>query len=74
MNEIRNAYSYPYDFPEPITNYALIKKGYKVGETGVNMFERTGGKSSIRAFKSVYYMFNVCLSIILFDYNNGGRK
>ena len=58
---------YPYDFPEPITNYALLKMGYKCKETGVNMFEREGGVSSIRALKSIYYMFNVCLSILLFN-------
>ena len=65
---------YPFDFPEPITNYVLLKKGFKVDEIGVNMFERIGGKSSIRAFKSIYYMFNVCLSIILFDYKKGDKK
>lgn len=57
---------YPFDYPEPITNYALLKLGYKVSEVAVNMFERTGGKSSIDIFKSIYYMFNVILSIILF--------
>jgi len=66
---------YPYDFPEPITNYALLKRGFLVKEVGVNMFERTQGKSSIHAFKSIYYMFNVCLSILLFNFNKfrGGK-
>lgn len=59
--------NYPFDFPEPITNYTLLKSGFKVKEVGVNMFERQEGRSSIKTFKSVYYMFNVCLSIILFD-------
>ena len=62
------ANDYPYDFPEPITNYALLKNDFKVKEVGASMFERTSGKSSIHAFKSIYYMFNVCLSIILFNY------
>ena len=61
------ANDYPYDFPEPITNYALLKSGFKVKEVGANMFEREGGISSIRALKSIYYMFNVCLSILLFN-------
>ncbi len=61
------ANNYPYDFPEPITNYALLKMGFKVKEVGANMFEREGGISSIRALKSAYYMFNVCLSILLFN-------
>lgn len=70
------ANDYPYDFPEPITNYALLKSGFKVKEVGVNMFEREGGISSIRALKSIYYMFNVCLSILLFNSNKfkGGIK
>lgn len=58
--------NYPFDYPEPITNYALLKLGFKIDEVGVNMFERNGGKSSINFIKSIYYMFNVCLSIILF--------
>ena len=57
---------YPFDFPEPITNYALLKLGFRVEEVGVNMFERSGGKSSINFLKSIYYMFNVLLSIVLF--------
>ena len=70
------AMNYPYDVPEPITNYALLKMNYKVKEVGVNMFERVGGVSSIRALKSIYYMFNVCLSILLFNSKklNGGVK
>lgn len=67
---------YPFDFPEPITNYAVLKTGFKVKEVGVNMFEREGGTSSIRALKSIYYMFNVCLSILLFNFKQfkGGIK
>ena len=63
----RFANNYPHDFPEPITNYRLLKMGFKVKEVGANMFEREGGTSSIHAFKSIYYMFNVCLSIVLFN-------
>ena len=33
------AMNYPYDFPEPITNYALLKMNYKVKEVGVNMLK-----------------------------------
>lgn len=62
------AKEYPFAYPEPITNYALLKTGFNVKEIGVNMFERTEGKSSISMFKSVYYMFNVCLSILLFNF------
>ena len=56
---------YPTEYPEPVTTVLLVKKGYKVKEIGVNMFERTGGSSSIHTWKSSYYMINVCLSIII---------
>ena len=66
---------YPYDFPEPITNYALLKNNYVVKEVGVSMKERSGGHSSISFLKSIYYMFNVCLSILLFNSKKiGGGK
>ena len=68
------AKNYPYDFPEPITNYALIKNGFKFKEVGVMMHKRLGGSSSIKLFGSIYYMFNVCLSILLLDLNKFGRK
>ncbi len=68
------AANYPYDFPEPITNYALVKNNFIIKEVGVKMHERVGGKSSIRFLKSVYYMFNVCLSILLLDLNKFGRR
>lgn len=57
--------SYPYDYPEPITNMEIIKKGYKVKEIPVRMKQREAGKSSISAFKSISYMFKVILSILL---------
>ena len=57
--------NYPVEYPEPITTTELLKQGYKVEEVAVNMKERSGGKSSIRAWKNFYYMINVCLSIII---------
>ena len=59
------AASYPLEYPEPITTVELAKKGYKIKEVAVNMKERTGGKSSIHTWKSVYYMVNVILSILI---------
>lgn len=59
------ANNYPRKYPEPETNAILIKKDKKVKEVGVNMFERTEGKSSITPFKSVRYMIEVLTSIIL---------
>ena len=57
---------YPQEYPEPITNLELVKRGYRVEEIAVNMRERQGGVSSIHAWKTVYYMLNVCLCLIVF--------
>ena len=59
------ALNYPLEYPEPITTTELLKKGYKLKEVPVSMNERIGGTSSIKAWKNVYYMINVCLSILL---------
>lgn len=59
------ASDYPFEYPEPITNTKVLLNGYKVEEIPVNMYEREEGKSSIYAYKNVYYMINVILSILL---------
>ena len=59
------ANNYPLEYPEPITTVELAKKKYRIEEVAVNMRERTGGKSSIHTWKNIYYMLNVCLSIII---------
>ncbi len=66
------ASEYPVEYPEPISTVEIIKKGYKVKEVPVNMNEREGGTSSIRAWKNAYYMLNVILSIIVTGF--GGKK
>ena len=43
----------------------VLKKGYKLKEVPVSMNERIGGTSSIKAWKNIYYMVNVCLSILM---------
>ncbi len=55
---------YPDEYPEPeaIILYAL--HGLRICETPVIMRERQGGRSSIRTYKTVYYMFKVTLGII----------
>lgn len=58
------ASDYPAEYPEPVSTTKTLKKGYKVDEVAVSMNERDGGVSSIRAWKNIYYMFNVILSII----------
>jgi glycosyltransferase involved in cell wall biosynthesis len=59
------ACDYPSEYPEPISNYKLLKEGYNVEEISVKMHERKAGKSSIGSWKNVYYMFNVMLSIFI---------
>lgn len=59
------SYNYPLEYPEPITTTEILKKGYKLTEVPVSMNEREGGTSSIKAWKNVYYMINVCLSILM---------
>lgn len=56
---------YPVKYPEPESIVHLLKKRFRVTETGVNMFERQSGASSITPIKSVRYMAEVCLSIII---------
>lgn len=62
--------SYPYDYPEPITNMSVIKKGYKVKEIPVIMKQRETGKSSISPLKSISYMFKVILSIMIMGFKS----
>ena len=57
--------SYPNEYPEPITTAEVIKKKYNVSEIPVEMKERLAGSSSIRTWKSVYYMLNVCLALLV---------
>ena len=64
------SYSYPYEYPEPISTVNAFKNGYKITEVPVVMKEREKGKSSISSWKNVYYMINVVLSIMLMK----GRK
>lgn len=59
------ALSYPNEYPEPITTAEILKKKYRVKEVAVEMKERIGGVSSIRAWKSAYYMMNVCLALLI---------
>ncbi len=65
---------YPTEYPEPESTTELIKKGLKVKEIPVKMHEREFGNSSIKPLKSVYYMFSVCLSIIIASVSVGGKK
>lgn len=56
---------YPHDFPEP--EAVLVAKRYqaRIKEIPVQMRERFSGQSSIRYFKTMYYMIKVTLAILL---------
>lgn len=56
---------YPQSYPEPESLVHLMKKGFAVLEIPVNMFERSGGVSSITALKSVKYMLEVGASVLI---------
>jgi glycosyltransferase involved in cell wall biosynthesis len=58
------AENYPDEYPEPEAIILYKKFHLKTGEIPVKMRERQGGKSSINAFASVYYMIKVSLAII----------
>lgn len=57
--------SYPTEYPEPITTAELLRKKYILAEVPSKMHERDGGVSSIRAWKNIYYMINVILTILV---------
>ena len=56
---------YPVDFPEPEAIQIAKRYGTKIGEVPVCMRERQGGRSSIRYFKTLYYMIKVTLAILI---------
>ena len=60
------AEDYPLEYPEPISNYELLKSHhYTVKEVPVKMNKRAAGKSSIHSWKSAYAAINVFLSILI---------
>lgn len=66
------AQKYPTSYPEPESTVHLLKKKFRIKEVAVNMMERTGGESSIRAFTSIKYMFEVGLAIIISSFMKEG--
>lgn len=63
INKFAN--NYPTEYPEPVSTTLVLKEGYKIEEVSVKMNERENGVSSIRAWKNIYYMVNVILSILI---------
>lgn len=57
---------YAQDYPEPEAILTAVLNGFRVGEVPVVMAERLGGKSSISALRSAYYMVKVCVALVVF--------
>ena len=56
---------YAQDYPEPEAILQVGIQSAEIVEVPVQMRERASGKSSITAFKSVYYMVKVSLSMLI---------
>jgi hypothetical protein len=56
---------YPHDFPEPEAIVVAQQDGARIVEMAVAMRAREAGSSSIRYFKTLYYMAKVTLAILL---------
>ena len=57
---------YPaFDYPEPEENILFLRNGFRFREIPCRMNIRQGGRSSIRAFKAVYYMIKVSLAMVM---------
>ena len=59
------ASDYPYDYPEPEAIMVAKRFGLKVMEVPVQMRKRAVGHSSIRYFRTFYYMIKVTGAILL---------
>jgi glycosyltransferase involved in cell wall biosynthesis len=59
------AADYPHDYPEVEALVMLIRHRLRLQEVPVQMRARAAGRSSIRAFGSVYYMVKVLLALFV---------
>jgi glycosyltransferase involved in cell wall biosynthesis len=59
------AADYPHDYPEVEATVLVFKHRLRMVEVSVSMRERTGGRSSITALRSFYYMVKVSLALFV---------
>ena len=59
------ASDYPHDYPEVEATVMCVKHKLRLTEVAVEMRERSGGRSSITALRSIYYMTKVLLAIFV---------
>lgn len=67
-------FTYPTEYPEPVSSVDIIKNGYIVEEIPVSMNKREEGTSSIYSYKKLYYMVNVLLSIFVLWLRGGNNE
>ena len=65
---------YPADYPEPESIVQIKKMRHRIQEVQVNMFQREGGQSSIRSWKSIYYMIKVSVAVVCASLQKGRKK
>ncbi|MDB5056341.1 MAG: glycosyl transferase family 2 [Bacilli bacterium] len=56
---------YPADYPEPESIVFIKRNGFTIAEVPVIMQERQTGTSSIKSFKTIYYMIKVSLAMVI---------
>ena len=59
------ARDYPHDYPEVEATVMVFRHRLRFAEVPVTMRERGGGRSSITALRSIYYMVKVLLAIFV---------
>jgi hypothetical protein len=59
------ARDYPHDYPEVEATVMVFRHRLRLCEVPVTMRERGGGRSSITALRSIYYMVKVLLAIFV---------
>jgi glycosyltransferase involved in cell wall biosynthesis len=59
------ATDYPHDYPEVEATVLVYRHGLRLVEVPVAMRHRTAGRSSITAFRSLYYMGKVSLALFV---------
>jgi len=59
------ARDYPHDYPEVEATVMVFRHRLRLAEVPVSMRERGGGRSSITALRSIYYMVKVLLAIFV---------
>ncbi|MCH7951725.1 glycosyltransferase family 2 protein [Patescibacteria group bacterium] len=57
--------NYPIDFPEPESIVKLLRNGFVIKETPVEMNRRATGESSVTPLKALYFMASISVAILI---------